>query len=310
MTVGFRVEAVNVSEQKGGVKTPVERIVLREGHGIEGDAHAGPWHRQISLLSSEQIAAFDGAGRPMKPGEFAENITTSGIDLRQIAVLDRITIGDVLIEITQIGKECHSGCAIFQEVGACIMPKEGLFGRVLRGGEIRAGMAGTCEFRPLRIEVITLSDRASQGIYEDRSGARIEAIIREYFAGRRGHPDIVRHLIPDDADRLMELLEAGHRRGADFILTTGSTGIGPRDIAPEVTQRFCDRIIPGIMEFMRATFGSKKRTVYLTRGYAGLKGSTVVFNMPGSVRAVEEMLPEWLTFWGHMICMIHSIDAH
>lgn len=310
MNPEFVVDSVNISTEKGVDKKPVEGIVLRAGYGIEGDAHAGPWHRQISFLSSEQINAFDGAGRPMLAGEFAENITTSGLDLRQVAVLDRIMIGDVEIEITQIGKECHSGCAIFKEVGACIMPKEGLFGRVIHGGEIRKGMSGICKFRPLRIEVVTLSDRASQGVYEDRSGARIEAIIRDYFSNRRGHPEIVRHLIPDEPEQLERILIQAHTNGADFVLTTGSTGIGPRDIAPDVTLRMCDRIIPGVMEYMRGLFGTKKKTVFLTRGYAGMKGQTVIFNLPGSVRAVEEMMPEWIGFWGHMICMIHEIDAH
>lgn len=133
------VTAVCVSKEKGERKVPVPRVELVVGHGIEGDAHAGDWHRQVSLLASESIAKMRALGLDVSSGDFAENITTAGIELIALRVGDRLTIADTLLEITQIGKECHSRCAIYHQAGDCVMPKEGIFARVLRGGTIKPG---------------------------------------------------------------------------------------------------------------------------------------------------------------------------
>ena len=132
-----KVVSVNVSQEKGTVKKPVSRIVVGP-QGIEGDAHAGAWHGQISLLGRESIEGFSSqADRSFACGEFAENLTTEGIDLLTCGIRDRLRIGDVELEVSQIGKKCHGdGCDIFREVGACVMPKQGIFARVLRGGQI------------------------------------------------------------------------------------------------------------------------------------------------------------------------------
>jgi MOSC domain-containing protein YiiM len=127
---------VNVSERTGVQKTPVARALLKEGHGIQGDAHAGDWHRQVSLLADEDIQTMRGRGVELGFGDFAENITTRGVDLGSLPIGARLQLGSALLEITQIGKECHHGCAIFQAVGDCVMPRRGVFARVLRGGEI------------------------------------------------------------------------------------------------------------------------------------------------------------------------------
>ena len=132
----FRLLSINISTEKGVPKTPVARAVLRAGHGIEGDAHAGDWHRQVSLLADEDIATMRGRGVELPPGIFAENLTTSGIDLSRVPVGARLRVGPALLEVTQIGKECHLGCAIRQAVGDCVMPRCGVFTRVIEGGEI------------------------------------------------------------------------------------------------------------------------------------------------------------------------------
>ena len=132
----FTLLSINVSTAVGVPKTPVERAVLRENYGIEGDAHAGEWHRQVSLLADEDIETMRGRGVDLTPGIFAENLTTLGIDLSRLSVGSRLRIGPALLEITQIGKECHQGCAIRQAVGDCVMPRRGVFARVLAGGEI------------------------------------------------------------------------------------------------------------------------------------------------------------------------------
>ena len=133
------VVAVCISRNKGERKTPVEAAELRVGHGLEGDAHAGDWHRQVSLLATESIAKMRGLGLDVDSGDFAENITTSGLELCTLPIGTRLTVGPALLEVTQIGKECHTRCAIYHQAGDCVMPKEGIFARVLRGGTIRAG---------------------------------------------------------------------------------------------------------------------------------------------------------------------------
>ena len=138
-----RVIAVCRSDAKATRKEVVDEVVLREDYGVENDAHASSeWHRQVSLLATESIQKMLDMGLDVGPGDFAENLTTEGIELFTLPIGTRLTIGDeVTLEVTQIGKECHTGCAIFQEIGKCIMPKEGIFARVVRGGAVRAGDA-------------------------------------------------------------------------------------------------------------------------------------------------------------------------
>jgi MOSC domain-containing protein YiiM len=135
------VIAVCQSEKKGEKKTPVARVTIRQEYGVVGDAHAdSSTHRQVSLLAIESIDKMRGKGLELHPGDFAENITTEGIDLSRLPIGTRINIGgEVVLEMTQIGKECHAGCAIRQQVGDCIMPREGVFARVVRGGDIKPG---------------------------------------------------------------------------------------------------------------------------------------------------------------------------
>jgi MOSC domain-containing protein YiiM len=135
------VVSVNISETKGVRKTPVQEIVLKEDYGLDGDAHASSeWHRQVSLLALESIGKMQAAGLDVSPGDFAENITTEGIDLMHLPVGTRISVGDgVELEVTQIGKVCHERCAIYYQAGDCVMPKEGVFAQVVKGGVIKKG---------------------------------------------------------------------------------------------------------------------------------------------------------------------------
>ncbi|MCH4888988.1 MOSC domain-containing protein [Acidaminobacter sp. JC074] len=132
--------SINLSEKKGVIKKPVSEAVLIEEYGIEGDAHAGKWHRQVSLLGQESVDKMIAKGLDhLKPGDFAENLLTEGIVLYELPVGTILTIGETKHEVTQIGKECHTGCEIKQITGECVMPKEGIFTRVLKGGTIRIG---------------------------------------------------------------------------------------------------------------------------------------------------------------------------
>jgi len=136
----IEVISVNISEKKGTIKTPRKQIVLTK-KGIKNDAHAGDWHRQISLLGDESIKKFEPEiGRKLEYGEFAENITTKGIVLYKTKPGDKFIIGETHLEVTQIGKKCHGdSCEIFQEIGKCVMPKEGIFCKVIKGGVIKPG---------------------------------------------------------------------------------------------------------------------------------------------------------------------------
>ncbi len=131
-----KIIALNISKRKGIPKTNVDSVKLIEGWGIEGDVHAGDWHRQISLLALESIEKMRALGLKVRPGAFAENITTEGIDLMHLQVGGRLLIGEAELEITQIGKDCHSKCAIYYQAGDCVMPKEGIFAKVVKGGKI------------------------------------------------------------------------------------------------------------------------------------------------------------------------------
>ncbi|MFH2108277.1 MAG: MOSC domain-containing protein [Chrysiogenia bacterium] len=143
----FKVESVNIAAAKGVQKHEVPEIVCRENFGIEGDAHAGDWHRQISLLAGEAVDAMKAKGLDLVPGAFGENIVTRGVDWSRAQVGKTITIGAVELQITQIGKECHSPCAIYYKAGECIMPSQGIFTKVLKGGRIHAQSSGYYHIR-------------------------------------------------------------------------------------------------------------------------------------------------------------------
>lgn len=141
LNVRGRIVSINISDKKGIRKRPIEEGIIKTGYGIEGDAHASSeWHRQVSLLAIESIRKMQSLGLDVKPGDFAENLTTEGIDLLSLPIGTRMAIGkEIEVEVSQIGKECHSRCAIYYQAGDCVMPKEGIFVRVLKGGRVRRG---------------------------------------------------------------------------------------------------------------------------------------------------------------------------
>jgi molybdenum cofactor synthesis domain-containing protein len=306
-----KVISVNISEKKGTIKHPVEEITITET-GVMEDAHAGDWHRQVSLLAIESVEKFSKeAKRKINFGEFAENITTQGIELPKCHIFDRFQISDTELELTQIGKECHgTTCAIFREVGNCVMPKEGIFCRVLKTGKIKQNDPIIYVPKVLRVSIITLSDRANGGVYEDRSGPRIKEIVSSFFSATNQLFEIHNVLIPDDADALQKLLIQHKNNNADFIFTTGGTGIGERDITVETVSRMLDKQLPGIMELIRVKYGMEKPNALLSRGVAGTIGKTIVYTLPGSVKAVTEYMCEITKTMDHTLFMLHGIDKH
>jgi len=309
--MNIKILSVNTSEKKGTIKKPVDSIQLSE-IGMVGDAHSGKWHRQVSLLASESITKFSAeAGRTIKYGEFAENITTEGLLLHECRPLDRFLNSSIELEVTQIGKKCHGdNCSIFREIGNCVMPKEGIFARVIRNGELKAGDELIYFPKTVNIRIITLSDRASAGEYADKSGPQIKNLAETYFSGINRKTAVTNHLIPDDPEQLTKLIKAVISDAVDVVFTTGGTGIGPRDFTPETVRPLLEKEIPGIMELIRVKYGMEKPVALLSRGIAGVSGKTLIYCLPGSVRAVTEYCQEILPTIEHSLYMLEGIDSH
>ena len=284
------IRAVCISPEKGTEKRPVEKGVLIRNFGIEHDAHAGNGHRQVSLLSYESVQEFNRRGGGADDGDFGENVLVDGMDLKQLPVGTILRTGNAVLRMTQIGKDCHTQCAIRRRTGDCIMPREGVFAEVLEGGEIRAGDVITAQLpdpdRPFRAAVITLSDKAYGGIREDESGPAAAGILEE-----AGYEIIETILLPDEPEMLQKALcRLADQRQADLVITTGGTGFSPRDRTPEATMAVADRNAPGIAEYIRMRSMEVTSRAMLGRGVSVIRKGTLIINLPGSPKAVRESL--------------------
>lgn len=339
------VKAVCVSEKKGTAKMPVSEAELIEDHGIRGDAHAGPGHRQISVLAYEAIEEFkriaagqapaDDAAAPetateadpgeelrskcyrarriareIRDGAFGENLIVEGCDPASAPVGTRFRAGsDAVIEITQFGKDCHTGCAIAKLTGSCIMPYKGVFARVVRGGTVRPGDGfERLPFdpeTPFTAAVITLSDKGAAGLREDRSGPLLAEMLEE-----NGFEVIERKLLPDGEEALSaELVRLSDQRRVSLILTTGGTGFSERDLTPETTLKVCERAVPGIPEAMRRASLEITPRAMLSRGVAGIRKKTLIINLPGSPKAAKENLQAVLPALGHGLGILRGTEG-
>lgn len=281
-----KILAICISEKKGTQKKPIESARLVEEWGIEGDAHVGKWHRQVSMLSFEKIEAFREKGADVDFGAFGENLVVEGFDLSKVPVGTKFQIGEAILELTQIGKECHSHCAIYKVMGDCIMPREGIFAKVLRGGMISEGDEITVEKRPLRAAILTASDSGYAGEREDVSGPTIRKILEE-----NGYQVVHTILLPDDREMLaQEMSRIADEGVAELLVTTGGTGFSPRDCMPEATMDITERAVPGIPEAIRAYSMTITPRAMLSRAAAGIRKYTLIINLPGSPKAVKESL--------------------
>jgi molybdenum cofactor synthesis domain-containing protein len=305
------IRSVNISTEKGTIKEPAGQVSI-DKFGIRGDAHAGPWHRQVSLMSVKSLENFyERTGRKIKPGEFAENLTIEGMDLTQVHLLDRFVGASVVLEVTQIGKKCHGdNCAIYREVGKCAMPEEGIFTRVIETGALKVNDTMTFQPKTHKCLVITMSDRASSGEYPDKSGEKVEARLREFLGNHFARWEVERRVIPDEQHELINLLQTARFREYDLVMTTGGTGIGSRDIAPETVNILLDKEIPGIMEMVRMETGKNNPNALLSRSIAGIMKRTLVYTLPGSSKAVDEYLEIILPTLKHSIYMVNDLDVH
>lgn len=284
------IKAVCLSEAKGTEKRLVASVTLIANHGLLGDAHAGNWHRQVSLLSADKVDEFNARGGKAEMGAFGENILVSGIDFKRLPVGSILRAGEVVLKMSQIGKECHSHCQIFHRVGDCIMPREGVFATVEHGGELHAGMELTVEpppvDAPLRAAVMTLSDKGFAGERVDTSGPRAAQLLNE-----AGYDVVELVLLPDAQKKIeRELIRLADSRQVDLIITTGGTGFSLRDVTPEATLTVATRTAPGIAEAIRAESLKITPRAMLSRGASVLRNKTLIVNLPGSTKAVEEGL--------------------
>lgn len=296
--------SLNKSDKKGIAKSPVKEAVFIENYGIKGDVHAGlDEKRQVSLLSWESIQkknfCLKKKDESLKPGDFAENITTSGIDLSFIKVGDRFIINDVILEVSQIGKSCHIYCEIYKKIGSCIMPKEGIFARVIKGGKIKK--SDIIKVIPkIETGILTISDSCYKGIRIDESGRYL------CNACKKNNWQVLKYeIVPDEKEIIKEKLILFSSE-LDLVLTDGGTGVGPRDNTPEATAQVIEKQIPGIQELLRMkTFKNSKYSV-LSRGLAGIRKNALIINLPGSLKGVKEFFEILTGIIPHTIEMIRG----
>ncbi|MDD7178147.1 MAG: molybdopterin-binding protein [Lachnospiraceae bacterium] len=304
-----KIMGICVSEKRGTQKHEIKEADLVKDWGIEGDAHGGKWHRQVSLLSYEKIEEFREKGADVALGAFGENLIMEGFDLRKLPVGTRFCIGDAVLELTQIGKECHSHCEIYQKMGDCIMPREGVFTEVITGGHIKVGdtvrMIAPQKDRPFTAAVITLSDKGAAGQRKDQSGPKIVQVLEA-----AGYDVKETLLLADDRASLeRQLIRLADQRQLNVIFTTGGTGFSPRDVTPEATIAVCDRMANGIAEAIRNYSMTITPRAMFSRAVSGIRRNTLIINLPGSPKAVQEALEFLLPHLGHGLGVLRGSEG-
>ncbi|HUT23395.1 MAG TPA: molybdopterin-binding protein [Sumerlaeia bacterium] len=305
------IRAVCLSERKGEQKSPVDEARLIAGFGFEGDAHAGDWHRQVSLLDLADIEIMRSKGAECAFGAFGENLVVEGLPLGEIGLGSVLRIGaDAVLRISQIGKTCHTRCAIYYQIGDCIMPRNGLFARVEQGERVATGDRAEIESLVPRSRVqavvLTISDRGARGETADTAGPAVADLLAE----RLGAHVYRLEILPDERaaieDRLRHYCD-GH--SIDLVLTVGGTGFSPRDVTPEATRAVVERPTPGLDEAMRAASLALTPRAMLSRAASGIRQTTLIVNLPGSKRAAVENLEAILPALPHGIGKLRGSQA-
>ena len=299
-----RLTAICISDRRGIQKHYVDNATLKADWGIDGDAHAGNWHRQVSILDQEKIDEFNAKGANVIAGAFGENLIVEGVDVLSLPIGSCIQVGGALLEITQRGKECHDHCQIYYKMGECIMPKDGMFTKVVIGGEIKVGDEIKIMEReiPFTAAVITLSDKCFKGEREDLSGPTIVNRLKE-----EGYEVVETILIPDEKKMLQQsLIRLCDQRDVSLVITTGGTGCAIRDITPEATKELFDKEVPGISEAIRAESMKYTPHAMLSRGVSGIRNKTLIINLPGSPKACLESMEVFLKPVKHALKLIRG----
>lgn len=285
-----RIEHLFIHGKKGELNKGSPVAWFRSGHGIEGDAHAGKGHRQVSLLSSGDIKAL--GLTDVKPGAFSENLVISGLDFSTLGVGTKLHLGeDVVLSVTQVGKELYPSKNVVRLNSANVMARSGVFAQVEAGGEVSVDdnveVLDLVPRNQFQAVVITVSDRCSTGEAIDTAGPAVTRLLEDSLQAHIHHTEIV----PDDRQTISDrLLHYSDEHSIDLIITAGGTGPAPRDITPEATRDVVDRPMPGFDEAMRYASLAKTPTAMLSRGASGIRKSTLIINLPGSERAAVENL--------------------
>ena len=287
-----KIEALCISQKKGEQKQPVGEADFQDNYGIVDDAHGGSEHRQVSLLALDDIESVRENLPDIRAGAFAENVVVSGVNLAELGLGSRLRLGKtVVVAVTQIGKECHTPCRIGQITGDCIMPRLGLFARVETGGIVLVGqevqVLETVSTEKFQAVVLTISDRCARAEAIDTAGPSTVKLLAEKLDC---HIYCLK-ILPDEQEIIAERLKHycdGH--SIDLVVTVGGTGFSPRDVTPEATRQVTKRPTPGLDEVMRAKSLAKTPHAILSRSCSGIRGRTLIVNLPGSERAAEENL--------------------
>lgn len=276
-----KVVAVCKSVHKGERKVNVGQAQLIENFGMDGDAHSGPWDTHIRLLAQESIYKAFKRGLNVGPGDFSENITTRGIDLSSLRVGTKLKVGNAVIEITKKGKECKDKCNIFNLIGDCIISREGVYAKVLRGGLVFVGD----EIHPfLDINV---------GIIYVKNNKPIEEKLLENVIRKSLSMYTVQVTDYNKVDNKHEILKSAIiemcEKNLDIVFVVGGAGIFLKDNSPEVILEVVEKELPGIAENIRGSFQEpEKAMVY--RGRSGIRGSTLIVNLPDNVEILNNCL--------------------
>lgn len=311
MGSSLHIAGLSRSEVKGQPRAAAATLHVTHD-GVEGDRHAGPGPRQVSMIHERVVrACFPDAGAEELAARGRANVLLGGDGLAELRLLDTLELDGVALEITEIGSAVNaSGEALCNADSRCLLSGHGVFGRVLREGRIAGGVPVHHRQRQLHARVITVSDRASSGDRDDTSGPAIEALLREWCAEHHWTLRAESRIIPDDREAIASVLDEARHEGTDVVITTGGTGVGPRDITPDVVADHADKLIPGIMDHIRLKHGARMPMALTSRSVAAVSGTGLVYTLPGSPKAVPEYLHEIFKTMGHMILLLKGIDPH
>ncbi|MCC7520457.1 MAG: hypothetical protein IT220_02380 [Flavobacteriaceae bacterium] len=301
----IKIISVNLSAIRNQPKKQVSKLLVSR-KGVDGDGDTDYWNREISVLSKE---AYTDLGEEY--GFWGENITVEGMDLTQLKPMDCLISEEARLKVTITAHTVKSDSLIrFHQSGPKDIPIGGLFVRAQKEAVLQSGMVLKFKPKVIRIKILTLSDRASAGIYEDKSGALIEQMSTEFFTKTNRLFNIEKFIIPDEKTDLEQHLIRAFENKTDLLFTTGGTGIGKRDITPEVVKPHLDKEITGIMELIRVKYGMEKPNALISRSIAGVKDKTLVYCLPGSSKGVQEYLTEIFPTVYHSLYMLHDIQLH
>jgi molybdopterin adenylyltransferase len=285
-----RLLHICTSDKKGIAKHEIPSAKLVVEYGMEGDAHAGDWHRQVSLLSHIDIEFMRARGLMLKPGAFGENLVIDGINTDELGVGSRLRVGDVLLELTQIGKVCHTRCGIYYTTGDCIMPRAGLFARVLKGGELFPGIPvevlHKVDRSDIQAAVIIISGRYASGNTLDTVGPAVASRLSEKLQARIAWIKAVPGEIKQVAAALMDYCD----RKVDLLVTVGGTGISEREVAQVATCTVVDRELLGLADATRAASAPPAANALLSDAVAGMRQQTLIVNLPGCLKDAVERI--------------------